>query len=52
MYALLILMSALVQKRTWSSFTKVEKGTVKMEKHHNQEKCGTIKLQNEVKQLE
>lgn len=42
----------LVQKRSWSSFTKAEKGKVKMEKHHNQDKYGAMKLQNEVKQLE
>lgn len=52
MYASLTLVSTLVQKRPWCSFTKVEKGTVKMGKQHNQDKYCTIKLQNKVKQLE
>lgn len=52
MYAPLTLVSALVQNRSLHSFKKVEKGTVKMEKHHNQDKYGTIKLQNKVNQLD
>lgn len=52
MYAPLTPASEFVEKRSWSSFTKVEKGKVKMEKHHNQDKYGAMKLQNKVKQLE